>query len=71
MKWAPLSADWLNRIPIIGQDRDGIAGDVAEARDERLAVERLELVEARAVDQASDQLPDRDRSARVERDGRI
>ena len=50
------------------QDPDGIALDPCEAGDERLAVERLELVEARRVDDARDQLPRIDLMAKVLRD---
>ena len=32
--------------PVVGEDRDRVAGEVGEAGDQRLAVERLELVEA-------------------------
>ena len=45
--------------PVVGDDPDRVALDVGEAGDERLAVERLELVEAAAVDEAGDDLADR------------
>ena len=54
--------------PVVGEDRDRVALDVGEAGDQRLAVERLELVEPRAVDEPGDDLADRDRPARIERD---
>ena len=41
---------------VVRQNRDRVALDVREARHERLAVERLELVEARAVHDAGDHL---------------
>src|SRR5204862_8357921 len=41
---------------VVREDADWIALDSRKARDERLAVERLELVEARAVDDAANQL---------------
>ena len=68
MKWAPLSADWLNRIPSLARMADGDAVDMGEPRHQRLAVERLELVEAAAVDEPGDHLADRDGPARVDRD---
>ena len=39
---------------VVGDDADGEAGDAGEAADERRAVARLELVEARAIDEAGD-----------------
>ena len=39
---------------LVREDRDRIALDAREAADERLAVELLELVEARAVDDPAD-----------------
>ena len=41
---------------VVREDPDGEALDAREAGDERLAVELLELLEARAVDDARDQL---------------
>ena len=41
---------------VVGEDRDRVAPQVREAADQRLAVERLELVEFGAVDQARDHL---------------
>ena len=41
---------------LVREDRDRVALDPREAADERLAVERLELGEARAVDDPRDQL---------------
>ena len=55
--------------PVVGDDPDRPAVDVGEAGDERLAVARLEVVEAAAVDEAGDDLADLDRPARVGRDG--
>ena len=40
----------------VGEDPDGVTLDPREAADERVAVERLELVEAAAVDDARDHL---------------
>ena len=54
--------------PVVGEDRDRVAVEVGEAGHERLAVERLELVEAAAVDEPGDDLADRDGPARVGRD---
>jgi len=42
---------------VVGEDADRVALDVRPAADERLAVERLELVEPAAVDDARDHLP--------------
>ena len=56
MKCAPFCADSAKRTPLFARIPTGIALDAREAGDERLAVERLELVEARAVDDARDQL---------------
>ena len=41
---------------VVREDPDGVALDPREAADERLAVERLELVEAGAVDDPGDHL---------------
>ena len=56
------------RTPLFARIADRIALDPGEAADERLAVERLELVEARAVDDAGDQLARVDLLAEVGRD---
>ena len=56
---------------VVRDDRDRVALDVGEAADERLAVERLELVEPAPVDEAGDDLADVDRASRVGRDGRV
>src|SRR5262249_8401451 len=50
---------------IVGEDADGKSVDVGKAADERLAVERLELMKFRAVDDARDHLANVVRSARV------
>src|SRR5207237_10629409 len=52
---------------LVGQDAERIAVQVGEAGHERLAVERLELVEAAAVDQPGDHLARVGRPARVAR----
>src|SRR5690606_30109913 len=39
---------------VVGQDRDRIAMDMREAADQRAAVQRLELVEQRTVNEAGD-----------------
>jgi hypothetical protein len=44
MKCVPLSALSLNRMPLLARNADGKSVDVGEAADERLAVERLELM---------------------------
>ena len=54
--------------PVVGDDRDGVATDVGEAGHQGLAVERLEVVEPRAVDEPGDDLADRHGAARVGRD---
>ena len=41
---------------VVGEDADRVAVDVREAADQRRAVERLELVELGAVDEARDDL---------------
>ena len=56
MKCAPLSARLAEQDAVVGEDPDRVAVDVREAADQRRAVERLELVEARAVDEPRDQL---------------
>ena len=57
MKCAPLSARLGEEDPVVGQDADRVAVDVGEAGDQGRAVELLELVKARAVDDAGDDLP--------------
>jgi hypothetical protein len=52
---------------IVGKDADGNARKVREAGDQRRAVERLELVELGAVDQARDDLAGIDLLAQVRR----
>ena len=54
--------------PVVGDDPDRIALEMGEARHERLAVERLELVEPAAVDEPGDDLADLERPAEVGRD---
>ena len=56
---------------VVGDDPDRVAVDVGEAGDERLAVARLEVVEAAAVDEPGDDLADLDGPARVGRDGAV
>ena len=68
MKCAPLGADSPKRTPLLARIADRVALDPREAADERLAVERLELVEAGAVDEARDQLARVDLLAEVGRD---
>src|SRR5581483_8853446 len=53
----PLAGRLGEEDAVRGEDRDGIALEPGEAADERLAVERLELVEAAAVDDPRDHLP--------------
>ncbi len=60
---------------VVGDDPDRLAVEMREAGDQRLAVERLELVEAAAVDEPGDHLADRraaggDRSGPQRRGGR-
>ena len=50
---------------VVGEDADGIAVNVRKAADERLAVERLELLELGAVDDARDDVADVVGRARV------
>ena len=52
---------------VVGEDADRIALDVRKAADQRRAVERLELVESRAVDDAGDDVAHIVRLARVGR----
>ena len=56
MKCAPFCDDSAKRTPWFARIADRIALDPGEAADERLAVELLELVEARAVDDPGDHL---------------
>ena len=67
-KCAPLSADSEKRMPLLATIADGIAPDVREAAHERVAVERLELGEARAVDEPRDHLAHVEGRALVGRD---
>ena len=53
-KCAPFCDDSAKRTPWLARIADRVALDAREAADERLAVELLELVEARAVDDAAD-----------------
>src|SRR5690606_9879703 len=46
---------------VVGQNRDGIALYMREAADQRAAVQRLEFVEHRTVDEAGDYLADVER----------
>ena len=56
---------------VVGEDPDRMAVDVREAAHERRAVERLELVEARAVDEPRDDLARVVRLADVDRDDAV
>ncbi len=67
MKCVPLSALSLNRMPLLARMPIGKAVDVREAANERLAVERLELVELGAVDDARDDVADVVGRARIGR----
>ena len=58
MKCAPLSADSLNRMPLLATIPTGCPQMCAKARHQGLAVELLELLEAGAVDDAADHLAD-------------
>jgi hypothetical protein len=53
---------------IVGDDADRHAHHMGEAADDCCAVARLELVEARAVDDAGDHLADVDRAAACRRE---
>src|SRR5438876_935163 len=52
---------------VVGEDADLVAVQAGEAGDQRRAVERLELVEAAAVDQTRNHLPNLVRPARIPR----
>ena len=67
-KCAPFCGRLAEEDAVVRQDPDRVALDPREAADERLAVERLELVEARAVDDPGDQLARVDLVAEVGRD---
>ncbi len=56
MKCAPFCDALREEDAVVREDPDRVALDVRPAADERLAVERLELVEPRAVDDARDHL---------------
>ena len=60
MKCAPFCDDSANRTPLFARIPTGRPLDPGEPADERLAVERLELVEAAAVDEPGDDLADVD-----------
>jgi len=53
MKCAPFSELSLNRS-VVGDDADRIAPDMGETADQGLAVQLLEFVELRTIDQARD-----------------
>ena len=55
-KWAPFWADSAKRTPRLARIATGWPSIRREAADERVAVERLELVEAAAVDDPRDDL---------------
>src|SRR5207244_12153696 len=61
----PLRGRGAEEDAVVGDDPDRPAVDVGEAGHERLAVARLEIVEARPVDEPGDDLADLDRTARV------
>ena len=56
MKCVAFSADSENSTPLFGDDADQEPVEAREAGDERRRVARLELVEARAVHEARDDL---------------
>ena len=56
MKCAAFSADSENRIPLFAKIATGMPQICAKPRDQRRAVELLELVEHRAVDEPRDHL---------------
>ena len=56
MKWVALSADSEKRTPLFARTATGNPEDVAESRDERRPVPRLELVEPRPVEDPREQL---------------
>ena len=56
MKCVPFSALSENRIPLFAEYADRHAVDIGEAAHQRRAVQRLEFVEPRPVDQARDEL---------------
>jgi len=53
--------------PVVGDDSDRVALDVTESADQRLAVERLELVEVAPVEDSRQQLIDRQPPPRLGR----
>ena len=56
MKCAPFWADFAEQDAVVGDDSDRHAVEAREPGNQRRAVARLELVEARAVDEAGDDL---------------
>ena len=65
MKCAPLSADGGEQDAVVGHDPHRIAPEVGEAAHQGLAVQGLELAEARAVHDAADDLAHVVRPAQV------
>ena len=58
MKCAPLTALSENSTPLLARIATGMPVDMREAADQRGAVERLELVEFAAIDDAGDDFVD-------------
>ena len=56
---------------VVGEDADRIAEDVGKARDQGLAVERLELVERAAIDDPGDDLADLEGLAQIGADDAV
>ncbi len=71
MKCVPLSALSLNRMPLLARMPTGKAVDAGEAANQRLPVERLELVELGAVNDAGDDVAHVVGRARVGRDDAV
>jgi hypothetical protein len=60
----PLERRLGEEDPVVREDADGQPVEPPEAADERRAVARLELVEARAVEEAAKDLADLERLPR-------
>ena len=58
MKCAPLRRRLAEQDAVVGDDADRVAPDPREAAHQGLAVQRLELVQPRSVDDAADHLAD-------------
>ena len=67
MNCAPFCDSSENRMPLLAEDADREAADRRPAAHELVAVERLELLEPAAVDDAGDDLADVERDADVGR----